>query len=221
MDEVDPSVPNEDVHVALIYSSKQSSDSGAPYFDARNYLTQLGLEDDLVPMIDFDVSSDEWGQQLVSAYEPSRSALIIRENQIWGVVGEFKSDVRRHFKLPAHCAGFEIHLDAISLFPSVYRPLNKFPAVTQDLTMRVPISVTYDSYFTLIQESIHNNISKTMHVDITPVSIYIANLDDDHKSISLRLRITDSEKTLTDAEIVKILDEASKVATRDLQAVRA
>ena len=203
MDANEPNVPNEDNHVALViaYGDKQKPD-GAAYFQARMYLEQItdSFDVQLRPMNQFDFSTDAWGAQLVSAYDPQRSALLVKDEQIYGVVGEFKQQVRRAFKLPGYIAGFEVHMELLHIHSKTYRPLSRFPSVTQDVSLVVNDAVAYADVYRLSHDALKH--SSTRHYDLSPLGIYHAN-DSDTKTITLRLKVTDQQRTLTDADVAQ------------------
>jgi phenylalanyl-tRNA synthetase beta chain len=222
MDADDPNVPNEDNHVALVvaYGDKVQP-PGAPYYQARKYLEQI-IELStvtLTPLSDFDLSKDEWGRQLAAPYEPNRSAVIVKDEQIWGVVGEFKASTRRAFKLPACAAGFEIHLAAILAAETTYTPLPRFPKVEQDICLKVPEDTTYKQVFDFVSNHLDNHRPDATHHSLVPVDIYQRE-GEDRKQITLRLAIASFERTLTDQEVNALLDQVASAAREQLNAER-
>lgn len=213
MDEHEPSVPNEDNHVALVlaYTDKQKP-AGAPYFAAKKYLETImnSADIELQKLSDFDLTTDEWGAQLVSAYDPNRAVVLVRDGQIWGVVGEFSQLVRHAFKLPYFVAGFEVNSGVISGTRKGYVPLSKFPSVTQDISLKVSNKETYKNVFTHFCNALSEQAEgMDLNVHVSPVTIYQAQNDKDHKTITLRANITSHDKTLKDSEVAKLLDVAA------------
>lgn len=222
MDETDPIVPNEDDHLAVVISyGDKKKPTGAAYYQARSYLERIvDLHNvTFTPLTVFDLSSDEWGAQLVAPYDPLRSAVIVRDGMIWGVVGEFKPNVVEAFKLPAYIAGFEIHLDIAHVGKeSSYRPLSKYPSVIQDISLKVAAAVSYAQ----LEDAVHaatKNVSQ-LHIDVQSVNIYQASDDATHKTISFRVTVTSYERTMTDKDVNKILTEIEKHTTKTLKAER-
>lgn len=219
MDETEPTVPNEDNHVALVlaYGDKQKP-AGSPYYHARKYLEQIvDLESNtLLPLAKFDLSTDNWGAQLTAPYVPERSAVVVKDGQVWGVVGEFTQSVRSAFKLPAFAAGFEMHSDLISASQATYTPLSRFPSVTQDLSLKVVTNVTYQSVIDTVKIALAKQSEVT--IKISPVSIYQAQEADKAKTITLRFKVTSYNKTLSDSEVRPIIELAIKAAESKLDA---
>jgi phenylalanyl-tRNA synthetase beta chain len=210
MDFNEPDVPNEDSHVALVlaYEDKQQP-IGAPYYQARKYLEQIVDLSvvDLKPLSEFDVAKDEWGKQLTAPFEPLHSAIIVKDDQIWGVVGEFKAAVRKALKLPAYAAGFELHLNVVSILNSKYVPIPRFPKVEQDLTLSVPASQPYKEVYDFVADEVDKLKPENVVASLSPVDIYQREGDSKQKQITLRLSVASYERTLTDAEVTKLLDQ--------------
>ena len=222
VDASEPNVPNEDTHIALVVTANdKSSQPGSPFYLAKNYLQQiLDLADvEVKKMTAFDMSTDIWGAELAAMYEPKRSALMVRDGQIWGVIGEFREAVRRAFKLPAYSAGFEVHLDIVSKQDSQYKPLSRFPSTTQDISLRALSDVAYQQLFETVQVAI---AEKAHQIDTTvePVSIYQAEDDTSTKTTTFHIVFTHYDKTLTDADIKPIMDHIATVSLRELSAER-
>ncbi|HVX24625.1 MAG TPA: phenylalanine--tRNA ligase subunit beta [Candidatus Saccharimonadales bacterium] len=222
-DETEPEVPNEDDHLALIVaSSDKQRPQGAAYYQARKYLEQLSNEliDELVPMADFDFKSDEWGRQLTAPYEPQRSALIIRDDVVWGVIGEFKASVQRALKLPKYAAGFEVHLSLLHLPQPGYLPLLRFPGVKQDLTLKVSAEQTYLQVATAVDKALGAHTLEDTHIALEPLGVYQAKDDEAHKHFSFRVTITGLNRTLTDKEVGHVLDAMAAELKQQLNAER-
>lgn len=219
MDSSEPTVPNEDSHLAFVVASKQTV-AGAAYYTALRYLEEVVATDgyEFMPLANFDTTSDEWGAQLVAAYEPARSAVLVKDKQVWGVVGEFKASVRKAFKLPDYAAGFEIHLDAAKIKKQVYQPLSKFPSVTQDISLRVSTDTPYKNLWDIVGTEL--NKADDIKIEVTPVTVYQSNSDMQQKTITFRVRATSYQRTLQDADVSKILDRVAQISKDSIGAER-
>jgi phenylalanyl-tRNA synthetase beta chain len=145
--------------------------------------------------------------KLIAAYEPNRSVVIVRDEKVYGVVGEFRSNVRRAFKLPEYTAGFEVHLDALAKISHDYKPLSKYPSVTQDISLKVAPDVSYESVERAALEVLAEADFDTV---LSPVSIYQSKDDAASKTITLRLVTTSHLKTLKDSDINELLSVVSR-----------
>ncbi len=222
MDQDESDVPNEDDHAALIvaFDDRQAPKASA-YYQAKKYLEQIVdmSSTELMLLADFNLTDDEWGKQLTAPYEPRRSAVIVRDGQIWGVVGEFKSTVAQAFKLPAYAAGFEVHLDVTSGNTAAhYQPIPRFPKVKQDVTLRVSNDVTYQKLYDFVNTELTKIKPENSVLGLSPVDIYRREGDNDHQQITLRLSVASHDRTLTDAEVTKLLDQVAGAANEKLNA---
>ena len=219
MDANEPTVPNEDSQLAFVFASKQKEE-GAAYYTALRYLRDVTCIDTLnvMPMSELDMGKDEWGVQLTSAYDPSRSAVIVINNQVWGIVGEFKPEVNKAFKLPENTAGFEIHLDIATTDKPAYQPLSRFPSITQDISLKVANEVAYKSVAEVVNSELQKQSALTIRTE--PVIIYQANDDMRFKTITFRVKVTSYEQTLKDSDVTKILDQVAAAAKSSVGAER-
>ncbi len=224
MDVNEPKIPNEDNHIALVvaYDSKHQP-PGSPYYYAKRYLSEIvDLQSfKLVPLNEFDLSKDEWGRQLTSSYEPTRSAVIVVDAQIWGVVGEFNSSVRQALKLPVFASGFEVHLDIANRSHQVYQPINRFPEVEQDFCLRAPAKMTYEELAGFIEANLgklaaHYGTTYT----IQPVDIFQRKDDTTTKQTTWHITLFHPDRTLTTQETNQLLDELALLAKKELKAER-
>ncbi|HSX36020.1 MAG TPA: phenylalanine--tRNA ligase subunit beta [Patescibacteria group bacterium] len=229
-------VPREVNGLSLVFvRSDKTADptTGAPYYQARLWLTRL-LEhfdtSDLValePLEGADLYGNPWLIQMTVPYEPRRSAVLRAASGparglIWGVVGEFKPSVRRSLKLPKTVAGFEVDpLIFAKTVPSMrYQPLPRFPAVTQDICLKVPAETTYAEVYDFVEGHLARNRPDQTHHTLTPVDIYQREDDQAHKQITLHLSLASFERTLTDQEVNKLLDSVAAAAATALHAER-
>ena len=220
MDTQEPTVPNEDAHVALVLNdSRTNGVQDAPYYTAKRYLEQItSLKDtELISLTDFDLSTDEWGAQLVAPYEPKRSAVIVKDSQIWGVVGEYKQAVKRAFKLSEYAAGFEVHRAALSPKKVTYVPLSKYPSAERDICFKVDRTISYQALVQALQ-----SVALPQHITYSLSPLDIFSRDDDRdttKNITLRFTFTAHDKTLTGEEVAECVTALSERAIQHVDAI--
>ena len=222
MDKAEPSVPNEDSHIAMVVShSGKSAAQSAAFYTAKRYAEQIASFNGykLVPLTAFDLESDEWGTQLCGPYEPSRSLVAVKDEQIWGVIGEFKSSVVRNFKLPRFSAGFELHTDAVDMNPTSYKPLSRYPETNQDITLRIAADKTYAEISSIVHAVLNSVQNDSFDVSCTPIAIYKA-ADANETSYTFRIRMVSHKQTLSDAEAGTVLNRIAEHAKSELNAIR-
>lgn len=217
-------IPEEFERLALVVSADKKAASrfaGAAYYQARTYLVNLlqdlGLTDDLR----FVPPENETDSDMVY-YDNGRAASVYVGETLVGCIGEYKSLVRRALKLPDFCAGFELDLTQLLKLQKgkPYLPLPRFPKVTQDITLRVPRQLTYQQVFDVAWEALKKDSPRNVLADLDPLDIYQPDDNPEFKNISLRLRIADYERTLTDQEVNKLLDAVAAEAKDKLKAER-
>ena len=218
----EPNVPNEDEHLALVVAANDKHrPAGGAYYRARKYFEALcpDLVTDLVPLTDFDLENDEWGKQLTAPYEPNRTAVIVRDNQVRGVVGEFKPSVSRALKLPAYMAGLELHLSVLPLEQRRYVPLSRFPSVRQDITLRVAATTRFQELQGVIEAALKTNSPEATDATVEPLGIYQSE-EDTTKNVSFRVSILPHNRTLTEQEASATLETIAAAAHDKLGAER-
>jgi phenylalanyl-tRNA synthetase beta chain len=207
MDADEPSVPNEDNHVAMVVAySDKAKPEGSAYYLAKRYLESIidMKTEELVPLNLFNLESDVWGQQLTAPFAQDRSAVIIRDGNVYGVVGEYRESVRKAFKLPSYVAGFEIHSDLIRRYGAPYSVLPRFPSVTQDLSLEVSSSLL-SGQVTMVANDVLRSLDFSWSSKLSIEAIYQAP-GSETKTITLRITVANHERSLTDKDVSGILD---------------
>lgn len=216
-------VPQESVRLSLVVAKAEKQvlkGEGAAFYDAREYLTflagKLGLRLVFVPLTPENLPADY--ASLAKPFDLKRSALVCVAGveAPLGVAGEFTASVRRQLKLPNHTAGFELDLMALltatqAALPS-YVALPRFPKIEQDICLRLPRSVSYQSLFDLVWTRISERRPDQTLVALSPIDIYRRDGDDAQQQITLRVSITSYERTLTDDEVARLLDDVAQAA---------
>lgn len=214
----DDGLPAEMQFIDAVYTSKKPP-NGAPYYYMHQLVSQLAS--DLGFALVFKPIDEPLDYPLTAPFEQSRSALVETRDGIFiGMVGELKQSVIKNYKLPAHTAAMT--LDTIGVQQAYektrknYRPLSRFPSVTQDISLKVKRETPYENVFSTVWDI----VAREHNVQLRPLSIYSADGDSEHKTITLRARITSVEKTLKDSEVSTLLDEAARSCREELQAER-
>lgn len=217
----DDKLPTELEFIDAVYTSKKPGD-GAPYYRARRLASQLAK--DLGFSLRFTAISDPLDFPVTAPFDLSRSAIIeTREGVFIGMVGELKPAVLKNFKLPSYTSAMTLDLGGVTQASlgskHSYQPLSKYPSVTQDISLKVPTTISYKEVFSLMMETLAP-VTKKQSISLKPLSIYQSKEELRHKTITLRLKISDPERTLTDKEVSQLMDEVAKAATRKLEAER-
>jgi len=216
-------LPKEFERLAFVYAAddKKAAAPGAAYYTVRTYVTEL-LESfgvwsqcTLIPLTEADLGQHPFFHQVVKPFDAARSAAIFAGKRILGVLGEFTASARKQLKLPAHSAGFEFGLNLIlqnETPQTSYQALPRFPKVTQDMTLKVAADLPYQRLYDFITAELHKTRPDHTLAMLEPLSIYQRPDDTDHKQVTFRFAVASYERTLTDAEVSKLLDAIAVAA---------
>jgi len=142
-------------------------------------------------------------------------------DRIVGVVGEYKSDVRRSFKLPDFSAGFELFLSGLEGgVASKYTVLSSYPKIQQDITFEVDNKLPFSEVFNALNEELLNRADEHgYHYVILPWDIFKPD-DSEKKRLTFRVWLSHSERTLTTSETNLLLDETAQTLHVNIKADR-
>jgi len=227
-------LPKEFERIALVVAADKrtaQAHAGAAYYQARKYLTYLLDEVGVSTKIELKSlrtleavpAGHRLIEQMLKPYEPNRSAVLWNGEMVVGVVGEYKRSVVRALKLPEFCAGFETFHRFFALESggqNGYTALPRFPKVEQDICLKVAADMPYQQLFDFVTEKLGEVRPENALANLSPVDIYQREDDTEHKQITLRLSIASYERTLTDAEVAKLLDHIAETAKETLGAER-
>lgn len=211
----DEGLPSEMKFVDAVYTSKKPQ-PGAPYYHVlalvQHLARDLGFGLVLKPI------GEEMDFPLTAPFDLTRSALISSDSgEFIGLVGEFNQNVLKGFKLPEYTAGmtldFEGIVKACQSAGVNYRPLSRFPSITQDISLRLAETVPYGEVYAAAWSALHNAIDDTYTARLSPLDIYKAD-NSEAKTITLRLEIANYERTLTDSDVKPLLDAVAAAASQ-------
>jgi phenylalanyl-tRNA synthetase beta chain len=225
-DTEDSNLPKEFPRLSLVFAAEdklaKSKYTGAPYYQALNYLDYLMDKLSVVYSVqEFDEKEIPKNMiELAKTFEPKRSALISIKDNIVGLVGEPKLGVKKGLKLPDYVSMFELDLTLVinSLPKSTYQELSHYPKVEQDICLRVKEDISYRQVYNQAHSVIQENVGNSGYFSLMPIDIYVSPKDESHKQITLRLSVSSYQKTMTDSEVSSILKDVSDKAAEKLEA---
>ncbi len=211
----DDKTPKETDLLALTVTSKAD---GATYYQAKRILDYLGtslqLEFTYAP-IEKDLGYDE-----SAPFDYRRSAMVSDKatGEYIGIIGEHKASVKKAFKLSDNTAGFELDpralLKASDAAGAGYHPLSRYPSTERDVCFQVSRDVSYAQVEQAVQEGLSDTNVSTI---VTPLDIYQPD-EGDTKNITLRIRMTSYDKTLTGDDASAIMAALTALVTKKLGA---
>jgi len=210
-------VPVEQDMLALVVARKKEG-TGASYYQAKKLLDYMA--DSLGLTLRYDELEGALNDPVSAPFEPKRSAQVSdqKTGKVLGFVGEYKRSVVKAFKLPEYTAGFE--LDTQALFEAIqqveasYRPISRYPGTERDLCFQVAAETTYRDIAEAAREAIAENELET---SLEPVDIYQAH-GANVKNITLRIKMTSHDHTLTGEEAGEFVDRIVERVTSALSA---
>ena len=210
----DEKVPIERDKVAFVLAS--SRDTLTPYYRAKKFADSLF--NDLGITARYEVLTEDNASDI--PFEIKRRSKIVDSESglVLGVIGEYKTNVRKNFRLPA-AAGFELILDNILILISSgdkqsRRAESRYQDVERDVTFRVCSELEYAKLENLLCRVLEE---KNLWFECVPVSVYQGD-DRASKNISFKLTFASYEKTLNGDEIAGIMDEIAEKAKSELKA---
>lgn len=216
----DEGLPSEQTFVDGVYASKKPR-AGAPFYKARKLVDRL--------LADINVEADfvkiaESGADVPAPFDGQRSAWIVAKNgDRLGIVGELSQTARRNFKLPDYTAAFSLDIEKLEACLASsreynYRPLSRFPSISQDISLRSSVEISHDELLRTIRQCLDE--SKNLHCRVQTLGIYQPKDNAAIKTTTFRLTFTSYQQTLTDAEVKPIMDNIATAALTELDAER-
>jgi phenylalanyl-tRNA synthetase beta chain len=147
-------------------------------------------------------------------YHPKRSATLRRGKQVLGCVGEIDPRVLAQNQINTSVACLELNLSVLlaeSPRIATAKTVSRFPRSDFDLAFTVPNSQSAGAVMKALRQAGGSEL-----VDLELFDVYRgAGLPDNSRSLTFRLCLQASDRTLTDAEVTairqKCLDAAAKL----------
>ena len=216
----DENLPSEQTSVDGVYASKKPR-AGAPFYKARKLvdrlLADLNVEADFVKIAELDAD-------VPAPFDGQRSAwIVIKNGEKLGIVGELSQTVRRNFKLPDYTAAFSLDVEKLQVCLAEnrehnYRPLSRYPSTTRDISLKMQSAVDYASVYACAEEVAKKH--RELQISITPIAIYQPKDDDSIKTVTLSVKFTSAERTLTDKDTAPIIEEIAAMAAEEFDAAQ-
>src|SRR3989344_5741811 len=203
-------LPTELERLCLVVAkNKANKEEGAAYFAAKKQLDYL-LHEFGIHSAKYYPLDPQDKDTSTKFYQLGTAATVKVGREIIGRIGEYNAKIKSALKLPVFCAGFELGLERLMSvsMPKVYYPLNKFPAIEQDLCLRTSVEVSYGELTDFVLETL-GKISGEHGYNhwLWPVDIYQRQGDKKNKQTTWHIILSHPEKTLTTAEANKVLDK--------------
>jgi phenylalanyl-tRNA synthetase beta chain len=203
------SQPEEPLRLAAIATAGAGADSSRAAFYALKSVLDGCLEALSAPACTYQRGAAE-------LFHPGRCAAVTVEGRQLGYLGELHPTVAASVKVEGRLVAFEIDLEPVLESSRISRaqPLPRFPAVERDLAVVVEEHVAAGSLLAVIKEAAGDLLVNARAFD----EYHGAQVPEGHKSIAFTLTFRSPERTLTDAEVDKVMTQIKSALEKHHQA---
>lgn len=157
-------------------------------------------------------SESEKFKEIKGIFHPARSAEILIDGNLIGILGEVKEEVLKFYGIKkGRAVIFELDFSAVYKEmeeEKEFIPFSKFPSISRDLSILVPYNTKIIEAEDLIQNQGGEMLTDLDIFDIyEPESAGESEKFEDRKSLSFRLVFQSDERTLSQEEVNKIMDK--------------
>jgi phenylalanyl-tRNA synthetase beta chain len=201
--------PEEPLRLAGVATAGNTADSGrAAFYRLKSVLDTCVAELSAAPLT--------YQRGAAELFHPGRCAAVTLDGRQLGYLGELHPTVVSSVKLEGRLVAFEIEVEplmAASRLPKA-QPLPRFPGVERDLAVVVEEHVAAGSLLASINEAAGDLLETARAFD----EYHGAQVPEGHKSIAFTLTFRSPERTLTDAEVEKVMAEIKQTLEKRHQA---
>jgi len=212
--ELEAGIPKQPKHIAGIFlGSRLGAQPGSK-------AVALGVEDALhaARLVGQAVGVElALRQSKPKGLHAGRSADLLVNGEVVGVVGELNPSVAKSNDLPRTVGVFEINMDSLfALAPEsvMAKPIGTLPAATQDLSLVVGMDIPAADVLLAVQEGAGELLEEISLTD----DYRGANIPEGTKSLTFALRFRAMDRTLTQAEASEARDAGVNLARQKFNA---
>ena len=203
------SQPEEPLRLAAVATAGTTDESSAAAFYRLKSVLDGCIAELSAPACTYQRGAAE-------LFHPGRCAAVTLEGRQLGYLGELHPTVAASLKLEGRVVAFEIDIEpvlAASHLPKA-QPLPRFPAVARDLAVVVEEHVAAGTLLASINEAAGDLLETARAFD----EYHGAQVPEGNKSIAFTLTFRSPERTLTDAEVEKVMAEIKQTLEKRHQA---
>jgi phenylalanyl-tRNA synthetase beta chain len=190
--------PDEPLRLSAVATAGFTAESGREAFYRMKSILDACVEALAAPACTYQRGAAE-------LFHPGRCAAVTMDGRQLGYLGELHPTVGTSSRVEGRLVGFEIDVQPVLAAARQPRaqPLPRFPAVERDLAVVVEEHVAAGSLLAAIKESAGELLEMARAFD----EYHGAQVSEGHKSIAFTLTFRSPERTLTDAEVEKVMSE--------------
>jgi phenylalanyl-tRNA synthetase beta chain len=203
------SQPEEPLRLAAIATAGTTADSGRVAFYRLKSVLDACVGGLSAPSLTYQRGAAE-------LFHPGRCAAVTIEGRQLGYLGELHPTVVSSVKLEGRVVAFEIDMEPVLVASRLPRAqaLPRFPAVARDLAVVVGEHVAAGTLLASITEAASDLLETARAFD----EYHGAQVQAGFKSIAFTLTFRSPERTLTDAEVDKVMGEIKQTLEKRHQA---
>lgn len=192
------SQPEEPLRLAAVATAGNTAESGRQAFYRLKSVLAGCVEALSAPALTYQRGAAE-------LFHPGRCAAVTLDGRQLGFLGELHPSVGTTLKVEGRVVAFEIDIEPVLAASHIPRaqPLPRYPAVDRDLAVVVEEHVAASSLLAAIQESAGELLVMARAFD----EYHGSQVPEGNKSIAFTLTFRSPERTLTDAEVDKVMNE--------------
>ncbi len=184
--------------------------------DAADFFYLKGIAENLLD--DLEINEFNWQRFDHPAFHPGRCAELIIDDEKAGYLGELHPDLIDFYDLPERTSAGEFDfglLFARSGYREIeYEPLPRHPSIDRDLAFIVDNEVSARELRSAVIDEASSNLSRVRIFDYYRGD----QIPDGKKSIALKLKFQNRERTLTEEEIGQDMDNIIERTKKELGA---
>ena len=190
--------PDEPMRLGIVATAGASAEAGRAAFYAMKSAVDACLAAVGAPQCTYQRGAQE-------LFHPGRCAAVVLDGRLLGYIGELHPTVASAFKIEGRLVAVEIDVEPVLAASRIPRaqPLPRFPAVERDLAVVVEDHVAATELQATVNESGGEYLETARAFD----EYHGPQVPEGYKSIAFTLTFRSPERTLTDAEVDKVMAE--------------
>lgn len=178
------------------------------FYGFKGYITAL-LERFGIVDLDFEPEKHH------STFHPGRTATILKENHVLGIMGEVHPKVCEQYGVKGRFYLAELDFELIFMLANnkrVFKELPKYPSIKRDLAL-----ITDQKMMAKQMEKVIRQNGGKLLVDVSLFDVYTGDqIEKGKKSVAYKLEYRASDRTLTDEEVDKATQKILEALSKEL-----
>ena len=190
--------PDEPMRLGVVATAGASAEAGRAAFYAMKSAVDACLAAVGAPPCTYQRGAQE-------LFHPGRCAAVVLDGRLLGYIGELHPTVSSAFKIEGRLVAVEIDVEPVLAASRIPRaqPLPRFPAIERDLAVVVEDHVAAGALLATVKEVGGDYLEQARAFD----EYHGPQVPEGSKSIAFTLTFRSPERTLTDAEVDKVMAE--------------